>query len=67
MATTTKETCNEVCLLIMLIMNESQLDRCRLGECSAWEWDPGSEEGDACRGHCALAGRIAASRNTRKR
>lgn len=67
MATTTKEPCNEVCLLILLNTNASQLDRCRLGECSAWEWDLASEEGDARRGHCALAGRIAASRNTRKR
>jgi hypothetical protein len=67
MATTAKEFRNEVCLMVMLDSHGSQMETCCFGECSAWEWDPAGEEGEARRGHCALAGRIPASRDRKRR
>lgn len=67
MATTAKEASSEVCLMVLVNSCGSQMDRCRLGECSAWEWDTGREEGDERQGHCALAGRTAASQYRKKR
>lgn len=67
MATTAKEAHNEVCLMVMLDSPGSQLESCRFGECSAWEWDPAGEEGEARRGHCALAGRIPPSPDRKRR
>lgn len=67
MVTTAKEACREVCLMVMVNCSGSQMDRCRLGECSAWEWDTGSEEGVERLGHCALAGRTAALQTGKRR
>jgi hypothetical protein len=61
MAMTAMEACSKVCLLVMVNSCGTQMDRCRPGECSAWEWiaDP-APRGDGERiGYCALAGRIA--------
>lgn len=59
MATTAKEACNKVCLLVMVNSCGSPMDTCLPGECSAWEWDDGHEDGVERTGHCALAGRAA--------
>jgi hypothetical protein len=60
MATTAKEAYSKVCLLVMVNSCGSPTDMCMPGDCSAWEWDDGREEGVERTGHCALAGRSAA-------
>lgn len=67
MLTTAKEARSEVCLMVMVNSCGSQMDRCQLGECSAWEWDTSFEEGVERLGHCALAGRTAAFRIGKKK
>lgn len=54
MATTAKEACSKVCLLVMVNSCGNPTDLCLPGECSAWEWDDGREEGVERTGHCAL-------------
>jgi len=56
MVTTAKEACSKVCLLVMVNSCGSQMDMCQPGECSAWEWDTGQDDGSERLGHCALAG-----------
>jgi hypothetical protein len=67
MATTAKEAYSKVCLLVMVNSCGSPTDTCMPGECSAWEWDDGREEGVERTGHCALAGRSAALPPRRRR
>ena len=55
MATTAREACGMVCLLVMVNACGTQMDRCLPGECSAWEWDSDEADGDERRGHCMLA------------
>jgi len=62
MATTAREACGMVCLLVLVNSCGTQMDRCLPGDCSAWEWD--TEEGDGgerC-GHCVLASAMPAGR-----
>ncbi|HEY6072633.1 MAG TPA: hypothetical protein VIV15_04375 [Anaerolineales bacterium] len=59
MVTTAKEACSKVCLQVMVNSCGSPMDTCLPGECSAWEWEDGREEGGERIGHCALAGRAA--------
>jgi hypothetical protein len=66
MVTTAKEARGKVCLLVMVNSCGNQMDICRPGECSAWEWEDARDDCGERLGHCALAGR-AASLNGRGR
>jgi hypothetical protein len=68
MATTAREACGMVCLLVMVNSCGSQLDMCLPGDCSAWEWDTDGEERNDVerRGHCVLACGILTPQGDRK-
>jgi hypothetical protein len=55
MATTAREACGMVCLLVMVNSCGNQMDMCLPGDCSAWEWDANECDGDERRGHCVLS------------
>jgi hypothetical protein len=59
MAMTAMEASTEACLLVLLNSCGTQMDRCRPGECSAWEWtaDPDPRRDGERVGYCALAGK----------
>ncbi|HEX2709355.1 MAG TPA: hypothetical protein VHM68_00750 [Candidatus Deferrimicrobium sp.] len=67
MATTAKEACSKVCLLIMVNSCGSQMDMCQPGECSAWQWDTGQDDGTERLGHCALAGSAVVPQGGKKK
>jgi hypothetical protein len=55
MATTAREACGMICVLVMVNSCGNQLDMCLPGDCSAWEWDSDEDDGVDRRGHCVLA------------
>ncbi len=55
MATTAREACGMVCLLVLVNSCGNQMDLCLPGDCSAWEWDTDEGDGGEPRGHCVLA------------
>jgi hypothetical protein len=55
MATTAREACGMVCLLVMVNSCGNQLDMCLPGDCSAWEWDTDGTDGCERLGHCVLS------------
>ena len=67
MATTAKEACGKVCLLVMVNSYGSQMDMYLPGKCSAWAWDTGQDDGTERLGHCALAGNSAVPQGGRKK
>jgi hypothetical protein len=62
MATTAREACGTVCLLMLVKSSGIQLEMCLPGDCSAWEWDTDEGDGGERRGHCVLASGTPAAR-----